>query len=315
MRESGSKEGVKRLMGTHLKALTSGKTYDLDEFNLIGRGDDVTIKIEDSGVSRQHATIRREGGHFWLVDLGSANGTYVNDSALTTARVLRDGDRVQFGTNLLIFCQDDGAPHDATEIGMTTQVLRRAPVKLVTRAVTLLVADLRGFTALSAQLSASEVADLLREWYADCNSIMRKGGATIDKFIGDCVFAYWHGTEPDIRAKAVEAARTLRNSDATSTSPTRLMLKTQKNISLDCRVGLHVGDAAMGAMGKGINTAVGDAVNIVFRIESLTRQLDTGVLASAAFVLDWPPGRDLFEPRGSHEVKGHPDKIEVFSLQ
>src|SRR5262249_28853401 len=98
-------------------------------------------------------------------------------------------------------------------------------------------------------------------------------------------------------------------------SPTRLMLKAQKNISLDCRVGLHVGDVAMGALGKGINTAVGDAVNLVFRIESLTRQLDCGVLASAAFVMGWPDGRDQFEPRGSHEVKGHPDKAEVFSLK
>jgi adenylate cyclase len=302
-------------MGTHLKSLTSGSTYGLEEFNLIGRSDEATIKIDDAGVSRQHATIRREGGHFWLVDLGSANGTYVNDTALTTARVLRDGDRVQFGANILLFCQDDGAVHNATEIGMTTQVLRRAPVKLVTRPVTLLVADLRGFTALSAQLAADEVADLLREWYADCNSIMRQRGAVIDKFIGDCVFAYWHGTEPDIRAKAVEAARALRNSEGSGTSPARLQLKAQKNISLDCRVGLHVGDAAMGAMGKGINTAVGDAVNLVFRIESLTRTLDAGVLASAAFVVDWEQGRDLFEPRGSHEVKGHPDKVEVFSLK
>lgn len=302
-------------METHLKSLASGNVYDLEEFNLIGRGDEATIKIDDAGVSRQHATIRREGGHFWLVDLGSANGTYVNDTALTTARVLRDGDRVQFGANLMLFCQDDGAPHDATEIGMTTQVLRRSPVKLVTRPVTLIVADLRGFTALSAQLPAEQVADILREWYADCNSIMRHRGAMIDKFIGDCVFAYWHGTEPDIRAKAVEAARALRSSEGSSTSPARLMLKAQKNISLDCRVGLHVGDAAMGAMGKGINTAVGDAVNLVFRIESLTRTLDAGVLASAAFVIDWEKGRDLFDPRGSHEVKGHPDKVEVFSLK
>lgn len=302
-------------MGTHLKSLASGNVYDLEEFNLIGRGDEATIRIDDAGVSRQHATIRREGGHFWLVDLGSANGTYVNDTALTSARVLRDGDRIQFGANLMLFCQDDAAPNESTEIGMTTQVLRRAPVKVVTRPVTLIVADLKGFTALSAQLSADQVADLLREWYADCNAIMRQRGAMIDKFIGDCVFAYWHGTEPDIRAKAVDAARALRDSEGSATSPARLMLKAQKNISLDCRVGLHVGDAAMGAMGKGINTAVGDAVNLVFRIESLTRALDAGVLASAAFVIDWEEGRDLFDPRGSHEVKGHPDKVEVFSLK
>lgn len=303
-------------MGTQLKSLSTGQTYPLQEFNLIGRSDEATIKIEDTGVSRQHATIRREGGHYWLVDLGSANGTYVNDTALTTARVLRDGDRVQFGAHSLLFSQDEpGQEEDMSMIGMTTQVLRRAPTKVVTQPVTMLVGDLRGFTALSAQIPAEQLAELLREWYADCNAIMRQQGATIDKFIGDAVFAYWHGTEPDIRRKAVEAARALRDSNISSTSPTRLQLQAEKNISLDIRVGLHLGEAAMGAMGKGINTALGDAVNLVFRIESLTRQLNAGVLASAAFVVDWPEGRDLFEPRGSHEVKGHPDKIEVFSLK
>lgn len=302
-------------MGTHLTELTTGRIYELDEFNLIGRSDEATIKLEKSDVSRQHATIRREGGHYWLVDLGSANGTYVNDAALTAARVLRTGDRVQFGANVMIFNQEDGEHQPMSEdVGMTTQVLRRAPTKLVTRPVTLLVADIKGFTTLSAQISSEQVANLLREWYADCNTIMRQQGATIDKFIGDCVFAYWNGTEPDIRAKAVEAARALRSPD-TSSSATRQMLQKEMNIAVDCRVGLHVGEAAMGAMGKGINTALGDSVNLAFRIEALTRQLDAGVLASAAFVVDWVEGRDLFEPRGSHTAKGHPDQLEVFALK
>ncbi len=303
-------------MGAHLKASTTDQLYTLEEFNLIGRSDDASIKLEDNGVSRQHATIRCEGEHYWLVDLGSANGTYVNDSAITTARVLRDGDRVQFGTNMLNFHQDGvGVIQDVDGIGSTTQVLRRAPVPIKTQSITMLVGDLKGFTQLSSQITPEELADLLREWYADCTTIMREHGAMIDKFIGDCVFAYWHGTEKDIRAKALDAARALRKNESTQTSSTRLMLKQTKNISLDCRIGLHLGDVALGAMGKAVNTAIGDAVNIVFRIESMTRQLNCGVLASAAFVVDWEEGRDLFEPRGSHEVKGHPDMLEVFALK
>ncbi len=303
-------------MGAHLKASTNDQQYPLDEFNLIGRSDDATIKLDDNGVSRQHATIRCEGDHYWLVDLGSANGTYVNDSAISTARVLRDGDRVQFGTNLLHFYQDGANPGaDAYGVGSTTQVLRRAPVPMKTQSLTMLVGDLKGFTQLSSQIPAEQLADLLREWYADCNTILRERGAMIDKFIGECVFAYWHGTEKDIRAKALDAARALRSNETTYTSSTRLMLKQSKNISLDCRIGLHLGDVALGAMGKAVNTAVGDAVNIVFRIESMTRALECGVLASAAFVVDWKEGRDFFEPRGSHEVKGHPDMIEVFALK
>lgn len=303
-------------MGAYLKALTSDQLYPLEEFNLIGRSEDATVKLEDNGVSRQHATIRCEGDHYWLVDLGSANGTYVNDSAITTARVLRDGDRVQFGTNLLLFHQDGSATlNDGEDIGSTTQVLRRSPVPIKTHSLTMLVGDLKGFTQLSSQVTPEQLADLLREWYADCNTILRERGAMIDKFIGDCVFAYWHGTDKEVRARALDAARALRSNESTHTSTTRLMLKQTKNITLDCRIGLHLGDVAMGAMGKAVNTAVGDAVNLVFRIESMTRQLNCGVLASAAFVMDWEEGRDFFEPRGSHEVKGHPDSVEVFALK
>jgi adenylate cyclase len=302
-------------MGAHIKSLTSGEAFALEDFTLIGRSNESTVRLNESSISRQHATIRREGVHYWLVDLGSANGTYVNDMALTTTRVLRDGDRVQFGSNVFLFLQEDGGTHDAGAVGTTTQVLRRSPVMVKTQPVTLLVGDLKGFTQLSSQVSADKLADLMREWYADCNAIMRRQGAMIDKFIGDCVFAYWPSVEPDVRAKAVEAARELRKTELESHAATRIMLKETQNIVLDCRVGLHLGEVAMGAMGKGINTAVGDAVNVAFRIESLTRQLDCGVLASAAFFQDWDVGREFFEPQGVHSLKGVAAQVEVFSLK
>jgi adenylate cyclase len=298
-----------------LKALTGGEVYPLGDFNLIGRSEEASIRLGDAGISRQHATIRREGAHYWLVDLGSANGSYVNDVAMTNACALRTGDRLQFGSAIFLFDQG-GKPltQDMTAVGLKTQVLKRTPVPMRTQPATLFVGDLKGFTAMSSLLGAAEVADLLREWYADCNAIMKRCGAMVDKFIGDCVFAYWTSVEHDALARALEAARALRRAELDAESPTRRLLKEQKNITLDCRIGLHVGEVAIGAMGRGINTALGDAVNLAFRLEGLTRVVDKPILVSGAFLAGWQGDRSEFTPCGHFEVKGHPAKIEVYSV-
>ena len=72
-----------------LREPASGEVFQLEDFTLIGRSEGVTVRLGDSSISRQHATIRREGVNYWLVDLGSANGSYVNDVALTSARMLQ----------------------------------------------------------------------------------------------------------------------------------------------------------------------------------------------------------------------------------
>ena len=80
-------------------------------------------------------------------------------------------------------------------------------------------------------------------------------------------------------------------------------------------VGCEVGEVAIGAMGKGVNTALGDAVNIAFRIEALTRTVERPALVSAAFLDGWEEGRPYFESCGVHEIRGLSEPIEVFSLR
>ena len=63
---------------------------------LLGRRDDADVQIRDDGVSRRHATIRVDGGTAAVVDLGSANGTYVNGRRVPEAQV-EDGARIQIG--------------------------------------------------------------------------------------------------------------------------------------------------------------------------------------------------------------------------
>ena len=297
-------------MPAYLRVHDKGLEYPLEDFNLLGRSADATIRLTDAGVSRQHATIRRDGNLYWLADLGSANGSFVNEVAVVTARALRHGDRIQLGTCLFTFESDDEANYNT---GSGTQMLHTIALPVRTVKATLLVGDLRNFTSISAQLTAEQVAAMLREWYADCERILKSRGAIIDKFIGDGVFAYWAGDSMPVRAQATEAARLLSGPEA-GNSPTRKMMREEMKLEVHCHVGLNVGDVALGAMGRGVNTAVGEAVNVAFRIESLTRKLQVPVLASASFIEGWPEALQHYKNVGIHAVKGQPEPVEVYAL-
>ena len=79
------------------------RTVDLTRpVTLIGRSAEADVRIADTGVSRKHAEVRREGGGVVLVDLGSTNGSRVNGRPVQRAD-LRDGDRIQLGPVSLIF--------------------------------------------------------------------------------------------------------------------------------------------------------------------------------------------------------------------
>ena len=70
--------------------------------SVLGRSRDVDVQIEDPNVSRRHAEIVQEGSAYWLVDLGSTNGTEVDGRRVTRAR-LDDGSRFMIGETTITF--------------------------------------------------------------------------------------------------------------------------------------------------------------------------------------------------------------------
>lgn len=83
--------------------------------NVIGRDPDVAVRIEAPGVSRRHARILAEGGHFVLEDMESKNGTYLRGVRLSPSAELSDGDEFRLGQTLLVFRVLREAAPTATE--------------------------------------------------------------------------------------------------------------------------------------------------------------------------------------------------------
>jgi FHA domain-containing protein len=80
-----------------------GMIYDLDDDLVLGRGDHAAIRLEDPFASARHARIYEQGSSVIVEDLGSTNGTYLNEELLETARPLHPGDRVRIGDSEFAF--------------------------------------------------------------------------------------------------------------------------------------------------------------------------------------------------------------------
>ena len=93
-----------RLLVEHAAGHESGIAYDLAEAVTLGRGD-VEIRLEDPFASSQHARISREGHVVVIEDLGSTNGTYLNESPLNGPQPLHDGDRIRIGDSEFQYLQ------------------------------------------------------------------------------------------------------------------------------------------------------------------------------------------------------------------
>jgi hypothetical protein len=77
--------------------LYAGQLVELEPVTVIGRDRRATIPVEHSFVSAEHAQISWEEGQWWVADLRSTNGTYVNGSRITVSTALQPGDQIQVG--------------------------------------------------------------------------------------------------------------------------------------------------------------------------------------------------------------------------
>ena len=164
------------------------------------------------------------------------------------------------------FCGDCGAPLGAASVpdAPAAQVGAVEAAVAERRLVSVLFADLVGFTPLSESRDAEEVRELLSRYFDTCRRLIGLYGGTVEKFIGDAVMAVWGtptATEDDAE-RAVRAALDL----VTAVSALGDEVGAPE---LRARAGVLTGEAAvtLGAEGQGM--VAGDLVNTASRVQSV----------------------------------------------
>lgn len=161
------------------------------------------------------------------------------------------------------FCYEYGTPLDAASASAAAPVKSRDAPSAERRLVSVLFADLVGFTALSESRDAEDTRELLSRYFDTCRRLIGLYGGTVEKFIGDAVMAVW-GTPvaTDDAERAVRAALDLVMAVAALGDEVGAP-------ELRARAGVLTGEAAvtLGAEGEGM--VAGDLVNTASRIQSV----------------------------------------------
>jgi adenylate cyclase len=279
--------------GAWLEA-TDGKRLPIQGNLSIGRSPKTSLILDSPKVSRRHAIINvQDVGEFWLIDLGSSNGTFLNGRRLLQPVRLCNLDQIVIGDSVFTFRQ----PDEITDAYRTTQI-ERTIREIENVPCWLLVADIENFTPLSRSLTSDHLAVMIGGWVATCKEIIESHDGVMDKYLGDGFLAYWRDNENATR----------------NVVPTLAELKqVQSRNAPRFRIVLHFGLVAIGGMpSMGEESLMGKDVNFVFRMEKLAGSLGISVLTSAAGKSKLGLLTEV-EPAGPHELKGFEGQHEFFT--
>ncbi|NEQ25863.1 MAG: adenylate/guanylate cyclase domain-containing protein [Microcoleus sp. SIO2G3] len=245
----------------------------------IGRGDDNNFVLPDRWISRNHAMLQRmEMGEFYLIDLGSRNGSFVNGRRVSVPVTLHNGDRLTFGQTELEFYSPAVDQLTEPSIGLDSQEFTATATLHVRRLISVLVVDIRDFTVMTRQIDEKVLSEVIGTWFRCAGDIIREYGSWVDKYIGDAIMAVWiHGAEGVSQEEMMNIAQAISKLNEMSSS---LHEKYPLPFPLRVGAGLNTGYAMVGNTGTGDRpdyTALGDTVNSAFRLETTTKQIGMDV--------------------------------------
>ncbi|CAO5064528.1 Adenylate cyclase [Microcystis aeruginosa] len=280
----------------------------------IGRSKDNDIVIKDHCISRNHAILQStETGDFYLIDLGSRNGTFVNGRRVGIPVTIHSKEQITFGKTEVQFYRP--AP---TNVGKQPRNLEWDTLTSVLherRLTSVMVVDMRNFTALTRQLDEKVLSSLIGNWFRHAGNIIRSSGSWVDKYIGDAIMAIWfHGQQEvnqDDILQIFRAITQLHNMTCT--------LSAQYPLPFPLRIGagVNTGYAMVGNTGSGEHpdyTAIGDTVNAAFRLESATKEMGKDLAIGAttySYLIGLPHLQQVFAQH-TVSLKGYHDSTITY---
>ena len=186
------------------------------------------------------------------------------------------------------------------------------------REVTILFADIRGFTPMSERLAARELLTLLNRHFDRMSAAIEHEGGVIDKFIGDSIMALFGApvSQGDAADRAIRAALAMERALAGLNEE----LAREDRPPLGLGIGINTARVIAGNIGtqRRLNySVIGDGVNIAARLQTLTRtaEYQTNIITAAATVQALRSREALpLRPLGAVTVKGRAGSIEIFAV-
>lgn len=185
--------------------------------------------------------------------------------------------------------------------------------------ITIMFADIRGFTSISEKLEPSDIVDMLNEFFTLMTEEVFKEGGTLDKYIGDCIMCFFGAPIPQVdhAKRAVRVAfRMVQHLETLKKQwldVGKVYSESIKNFSIG--IGINSGKAVVGNIGtlKRMDyTAIGDAVNLASRLEEVS---DRNQIVISEFTYELV--KDIVDavPLDMIRVKGREQPVRIYLLK
>ena len=186
-----------------------------------------------------------------------------------------------------------------------------------TRIMTFMFSDIRGFTPISEKYKGNPegLTKLINRFLTRMTDIIIKNGGTIDKFMGDCIMAFWNAPidDPEHEENAVQAA--IEMQEELKLLNTELAKENLPNINIG--IGINTGEALVGNMGSNQRfdySVIGDAVNLASRLESSSKTLGKTLVIGEETVKAAKLNYE-FDYVDKITVKGKTEEIKVYTIK
>ena len=180
--------------------------------------------------------------------------------------------------------------------------------------MTFLFSDIRGFTPISEfyQSDPQKLVELVNRFLTNQTDIILKYEGTIDKYMGDCIMAFWNAPldVEDQERKATECALEMR----VALEELNNALRSEGSPEINTGVGINTGMCVVGNMGSSSRfdySVLGDAVNLAARLESSCKTYDTDLIISEYSMVEGYEYKFLDEVT----VKGKSEPVKIYTIE
>jgi adenylate cyclase len=147
------------------------------------------------------------------------------------------------------------------------------------REMSILFSDVRGFTTISEGFAPKELAALMNEFLSPLSRVVYRQRGTIDKYMGDCIMAFWGAPLPDSQHARHAIIAGLEMQEKLAELRPQFLARGWPEIKVG--VGVNTGQVSVGNMGSDVRvayTVMGDEVNLASRLEGITKQYGVGLI-------------------------------------